>query len=302
MQGRLFLVGTPIGNLGDITLRAVECLRSVSRIYAEDTRRSRVLLTHLGIEGTRLLSLHAHSTDRALSNVVEVLLSGEDVALITDAGMPGVSDPGAELVRAARESDIEISVLPGPSAVTAAVALSGLVDGPFCFLGFLPRKGKKRSRSLAKIAESDIPIILFESPHRVQETFSDLEEVCGGTRKVAICREVTKKFEETLVVSLAECSKKDFREQWQGEFTLVVEKSDGQQPNTEAPFDLDERAFVLLREGKPLKAVSQTLAKELEKRGEKRSRRELYAHLLSLAEKFGTDGEIPPEGSSEEGT
>jgi 16S rRNA (cytidine1402-2'-O)-methyltransferase len=299
MRGSLFLVGTPIGNLGDITLRAVECLRTVDRIYAEDTRRSRVLLTHLGIEGTRLFSLHAHSSERAIANAIEILLSGEDAALVTDAGMPAVSDPGAELVRAAREAEIRVTVLPGPSAVTAAVALSGLVDGPFCFLGFLPRKGKKRARALAKIAESDMPTVLFESPHRVAETFVELEQACGGDRKVAICREVTKKFEETLVISLGECSKTDFRENWQGEFTLVIERSDGQGESADDSYDLGERASQLLGEGMSVKDVSQALSRELEQRGEKRPRRELYAEVLALSRNLPQELENTAESPTE---
>ena len=199
MTGRLSLIGTPIGNLGDITYRAVLRLTEVTRIYAEDTRRTRVLLSHLGLEGKKLLSLNAHSTERTLATAVEILSNGEDIALVTDAGMPGVSDPGTELVRGARAAGIEIEVLPGPSAVTAAVALCGLVDGPFTFVGFLPRKGTKRKEALMRIAKSPIPVILFESPHRMKETLSDFASVCESTRQVAVCRELTKKFEETLV-------------------------------------------------------------------------------------------------------
>src|SRR6187431_2109015 len=131
MSGRLYLIGTPIGNLGDITLRAVETLKAVDRIYAEDTRRSRILLNHLEVLGKKLLSLHAHSTERELQAALDALLAGESLALITDAGMPGVSDPGSQLVRLARKNGALVTVIPGPSAVTSAVALSGLVDGPF---------------------------------------------------------------------------------------------------------------------------------------------------------------------------
>src|SRR5690606_9262743 len=199
MAGRLSLVGTPIGNLGDITLRAIERLKVVSRIYAEDTRRTRALLSSLGIEGKRLLSLHAHSSERAVETAVEILEGGDDVALVTDAGMPGVSDPGFELVQKARAQGIIIDVIPGPSAVTASVALSGLVQNAFVFLGFLPRKGAKRKETLRRIAVSDLPTVLFESPHRMKDTLSDLALLCEPTRQVAICRELTKKYEETIV-------------------------------------------------------------------------------------------------------
>lgn len=283
MTGRLSLIGTPIGNLGDITYRAASRLREVSRIYAEDTRRTRVLLSHLGIEGKKLLSLNAHATERTLATAVEILTTGEDIALVTDAGMPGVSDPGAELVRGARAAGVAIEVLPGPSAVTAAVALSGLVDGPFTFVGFLPRKGTKRKEALHRVARSPIPVVLFESPHRMKETMSELSEVCESSRLVAICRELTKKFEETLVLPLAEASADDFREQWQGEFTLVIDRApaDAQGEGTEE-FDFTAHAKRLLDSGASLKDATATLVRELQKRGEKASRRTVYQSVLSL--------------------
>jgi len=283
MSGRLSLVGTPIGNLGDITLRAIECLKEAGRIYAEDTRRTRVLLSHLGIEGKKLLSLHAHSSDRAVENAVAILGEGENVALVTDAGMPGVSDPGAALVRAAREAHMEVTVIPGPSAVTSAVALSGLVDGPFAFFGFLPRKGSKRAESLRDISGSIMPAILFESPHRMKDTLKDLNRECGGARKIAISREITKKYEETIVLPLEEVSHPDFRQTWQGEFTLVLERASSRRAPDE-DFDVDERAQKLIAEGNSVKDVASALSKELAKRGEKVSRRELYSRVLALSE------------------
>lgn len=303
MKGRLFLVGTPIGNLGDMSLRAVECLKTVDRIYAEDTRHSRVLLSHIGVEGTRLLSLHAHSTDRTISTAVAFLESGESVAVITDAGMPSVSDPGADLVRAAREAKIEVTVLPGPSAVTAAVALSGLVDGPFSFLGFLPRKGKKRTRTLAGIMASEIPCVLFESPHRVEQTLIDLLEHCGGSRSVALCRELTKKFEETHVGPLSELTSEDFAGTYRGEFTLVVAGSGGPQ-QVEEEIDVSARALSLLEAGCSVKDAAQALCDELSRNGEKKSRRELYALVLDLSKKRPEEvnigqirDDVDPEGA-----
>lgn len=283
MTGRLSLIGTPIGNLGDITYRAVLRLKEVSRIYAEDTRRTRVLLSHLGIEGKKLLSLNAHATERTLKAAVEILTAGEDIALVTDAGMPGVSDPGTELVRGARAAGIEIEVLPGPSAVTAAVALSGLVDGPFTFIGFLPRKGTKRKEALHRLARSPIPVVLFESPHRMKETLCDLAEACEANRLVVICRELTKKFEETLVLPLAEASSDDFREIWQGEFTLVLDRAPADSQGDEVEeFDFAAHAKRLLDSGASLKDVTATLVRELQKRGEKASRRTVYQSVLSL--------------------
>lgn len=283
MQGSLFLVGTPIGNLGDITLRAIECLKTADRIYAEDTRRTRVLLSHLGIEGKRLLSYHAHSSERSIATALEILQGGENIVLVTDAGMPSVSDPGAALVRATREAGFELTVIPGPSAVTSAVALSGLVDGPFTFLGFLPRKGTKRAEAVRFIERSQNPVVLFESPHRVNDTLSDLLDACGGTRRVALSREITKKYEETLLLSLADACGEQKRESWQGEFTLVIERCH-EAPPPEEDYDIDARAKQLLAEGTSVKDVSQTLSKELAQRGEKVTRRELYSRVLALTE------------------
>lgn len=218
------------------------------------------------------------------------------MALVTDAGMPGVSDPGSELVRAAREAEIEVDVLPGPSAVTAAVALSGLVDGPFSFLGFLPRKGTKRAAALASASESAWPVILFESPHRMHDTLTDLARACGPERKVAVCRELTKKFEETIVLPVEELSAQGFRETWQGEFTLVVEKSP--KPGVrqdEQTFDFEGRARSLLAEGSSVKDTAQTLSKELAKRGEKTSRRELYGRVLALGGEADGEPSAPHE-------
>lgn len=283
MTGRLYLIGTPIGHLGDITLRAIETLRAVGRIYAEDTRRSRVLLQHLGIEGKKLLSLHAHSSDRAIETAISILREGDDIALVTDAGMPSISDPGTELVRAAHEAGLNVTIIPGPSAVTSAVALSGLVDGPFSFFGFLPRKGKKRGDALRWITESRIPVVLFESPHRVQETLVDLARACGP-RPVAICRELTKKFEEVIVSTLDHVSQADFRKEWLGELTLVVSGDDDREPITEEDFDLEARARALLQGDHSVRETTQLLTGQAQQAGLKLSRREIYARVQLLSE------------------
>ena len=282
MPGRLFLVGTPIGNLGDVTLRAVETLKSVTRVYAEDTRRTLVLLSHLGIQGKKLLSLHAHSSERAIRTAVEILSGGDDVALVTDAGMPSVSDPGSELVRACRAAAIEVVVIPGPSAVTTAVAASGLVDGGFAFLGFLPRKGSKRAEVLASIAESRIPTVLFESPHRMHETLVDLEKACGA-RSIAICRELTKKFEEVVVAPLDVVSRPDYRAEWMGEFTLVVSAEERGTQTVDDAIDLDERARALLARGLSVREATQELTRQMATSGVKVSKRDVYARVLLAA-------------------
>jgi 16S rRNA (cytidine1402-2'-O)-methyltransferase len=217
--GTLFLVGTPIGNLKDITLRAIETLRSVDFVGAEDTRRSRALLSHLQIEKKELVSLDQNASPRKLSAVVERIVAGENMAFVTDAGMPGVSDPGTALVREAVKMGTRVEVIPGPSAVTTAVALSGLVESAYQFLGFLPRQGAKRASAIAGIFATAAPIVLFESPNRVARTLGDLAESMPE-RSVAVCRELTKMHEEAVRGTLRELA--DMDREWRGEVCIVL--------------------------------------------------------------------------------
>ena len=178
MAATLFVVATPLGNLGDLTLRAAEVLRAVPVVAAEDTRRVRGLLTHLGAH-PKVLSFHAHSPERRHEVLLEILEEGRDVALVTDAGTPGVSDPGEDLVQAAREAEVPVVPIPGPSAVTTALSASGLPANRYAFLGFLPRKGKERQRLLAAVADSEWTVVLYEAPGRLVELLADLAEVAG---------------------------------------------------------------------------------------------------------------------------
>lgn len=296
MRGTLYLVGTPIGNLGDITLRAIETLKTVSRVYAEDTRRTRTLLNQLGIEGKKLLSLHAHSPAKTLDTAVSILEGGDDVALVTDAGMPSVSDPGTELVRAARNADVNVTVVPGPSAVTSAVTASGLVSSAFCFQGFLPRKGTKRRDVLQQIGQSSVPTVLFESPHRIADTLVDLARACGPETRIAICRELTKRFEEVTVVPLERFVEHGAEEQeqreWLGELTLVVAASESKKSD-QPPIDIDTRAARLLAEGASVKDAAQKISRELGDRGIKAKRRDLYARVQRVLD----DTDPGPEDS-----
>jgi len=271
-QGTLYLVGTPIGNLSDITLRAVETLKSVPRVAAEDTRRTRALLSHLGIGGKKLYSVNANSTERELARLVDFLAEGDDVALVTDAGMPSISDPGAELVVLAAARQVAIVCIPGPSAVTTAAALSGLVSGPFLFLGFLPRKGKKREQALARIETSSEPVILFESPMRTVQTVSDLA-ARFPERKAALCRELTKLHEEVVRAPLSElCTG---AATMRGEVTLVIAGADetSQSPELEGSA-LDAAISELLARGTSVRDVVQLL---LERSG--MPRQALYARV-----------------------
>ena len=189
----LFIVGTPIGNLEDLTPRAARILSEVALVAAEDTRVTRRLLNHLNIR-TRTTSFHQHNWRGKLDEVLAALAEG-DVALATDAGMPGVSDPGSELVSAASNAGFKVEVVPGPSAVTAALALSGFVGDAFSFLGFLPRRKKDRQSSLREVLYSAVPLVIFEAPHRLRAILTDLELIFGD-RQLAVCREITKRHEE----------------------------------------------------------------------------------------------------------
>ncbi len=195
--GTLTLVGTPIGNLSDLSPRAAEALREADVIACEDTRRTRKLLSHLQITGARLLTLNDHNERAQAETVLRLLKDGQSVALVSDAGMPGVSDPGEDLVAAATDAGFAVQVAPGPSAAFAALVVSGLPTGRFCFEGFLPRKGSGRTERLAAVASEPRTVVLYEAPHRVRDTVADLAAVCGGGRRVSMSRELTKMFEET---------------------------------------------------------------------------------------------------------
>ncbi len=195
--GSLILVATPIGNLGDLSPRAVEVLRAVDAIACEDTRHTRKLLTAAAIDAKRLLAVHEHNEHYAADGIVELLRRGQTVALVTDAGMPAVSDPGERVVAAAVAAGFDVTCIPGPSAALTALAVSGLPSTRFAFEGFLPVKGAERKARLALVGASVETVIVFEAPHRLLRTLTDLSTACGGSRSVSVSRELTKRFEET---------------------------------------------------------------------------------------------------------
>jgi len=216
--GRLVLVPTPIGNLSDITLRALEQLREASAIAAEDTRHTRVLLTHHGIDAP-LVRLDEHTIE---SRGPAILDQYENLAFVTDAGTPGISDPGVRLVALALERGDEIEALPGPTAFVPALVLSGLPLARFTFEGFLPRQGRFRRDRLEEIARSTATSVLYESPRRVAKTLADLREVCGGDRQASVSRELSKRFETTYRGSLDELLGRLTQDDYRGEFVIVV--------------------------------------------------------------------------------
>ena len=226
----LYIVSTPIGNLEDITLRALRVLREVGMIAAEDTRVTRKLLSHYDIH-TRLTSFNEHNQSARLPELLTTL-QDNDVALVCDAGTPGVNDPGLALVQSASDKGIEVVVIPGASAVTSAVALSGLVEEAFLYLGFLPRKRGERNALLASLALEHRPTISFESPRRLQQSLIDILATVGD-RRIAVCREMTKLHEEVFRGTVSEAL--EHFEHPRGEFTLVLEgKATGKQDDTDA--------------------------------------------------------------------
>lgn len=215
-------MATPIGNLEDITLRALRVLREVRVIAAEDTRRTAKLLAHAGIE-TPMVSLHAHNEAARLPGLLERLRLGEPVALVTDAGTPLLSDPGDQMIRAALDEGIPVEPVPGASAVLAALTMSGIPSSEFTFLGFPPVKQGPRRRWCEEAAAYRHPVVFFEAPHRVRQTLELLREVAGDTRGIAVCREITKKHEELIRGSLADIVTRSAIVHPVGEFTCILE-------------------------------------------------------------------------------
>ena len=216
----LYVVATPIGHLGDLSARAVETLTRVARVAAEDTRRTRGLLTHLGLSKP-IERLDAHASTNDIARVVAYLVAGEDIAVVTDAGTPVVSDPGTELVRAATEVGVRVVPIPGPSAVLAALAASGLSGGAFRFLGFLPRKGPDRRDALETVRSTPEVVVLFESPERTADTLTDLARIMPQ-RRCVVARELTKMHEEFVRGTIDELAKSLSERELLGEVTLVI--------------------------------------------------------------------------------
>ncbi|MFM8506811.1 MAG: 16S rRNA (cytidine(1402)-2'-O)-methyltransferase [Actinomycetota bacterium] len=222
MTGRLVLVATPIGNLADITSHAVDALREADVICCEDTRHSSKLLQHIGVSEKPLVIVNEHTEHDSREKLVSLVAQGKVVALITDAGSPGVSDPGERIVRAAIDEGLLVTSTPGPSAAIMAVTLSGLPSARFVFEGFLPRSGVERKERLEAIAAELRTAVLYEAPHRLHKTLTDLETMCGANRRIAIAAELTKVHEDIWRGTLHDAVKRHADGEPRGEFVLVL--------------------------------------------------------------------------------
>lgn len=256
----LYVVATPIGNLRDISLRALDVLTSADTVAAEDTRNTSHLLTHYGISANRLLALHQHNERGAAEKIIALLQQGQSVALVTDAGTPAVSDPGAVLVEMVREAGFRVIPIPGASAVVAALSASGLTAPHSLFYGFLPNKSAARRTVLQTLADHPYTLVFYEAPHRILESVTDLQAVFGDKRQIVLAREITKLFENIHRCSLGEAMawlNSDPNNQ-RGEFVLLVEAAETKQDGLSSEV---EKTLALLLEELPLKQAVQLAVK-----------------------------------------
>ena len=260
MSGILYVTGTPIGNLEDITIRQLRTLEEVDFIAAEDTRVTRKLLTHFEIK-TELVSCHEHSSDSVINHIADRIQAGENCAVVTDAGMPCISDPGEELVKLCRERDIPVQSVPGPSAVITALSVCGGSTRQFVFYGFLPVEKKQRSAMLKELQSESRTAVLYEAPHKLRKTLEDLARISDDFRTISLCRELTKIHEEVLRMTIPEAVQYYTDKEPKGEFVLVL---GGVQKQSEAftPEEAVSLAEHYLAEGMSSSAAAKLAAKE----------------------------------------
>jgi 16S rRNA (cytidine1402-2'-O)-methyltransferase len=257
--GTLYVVSTPIGNMGDFSFRAVETLKSVAAVLAEDTRHTRHLLDRYGID-TPLIAYHEHNEAKATPGLVARLRGGESLALVSDAGTPLLSDPGARLVRAATEAGVRVSPVPGASALLAALVASGLDVDRFSFLGFLARKGPERREAIASVVESRMPVVLYEAANRVADTLAELAESGAEDRETVVARELTKQYEQLRRGTLAQLAAYYAKSPPRGEVVIVIA---GRTPTAVSEELLRARANALRAEGRSAREVAAALSAEL---------------------------------------
>ncbi len=259
--GTLYIVGTPIGNLGDLSNRAKSLLKDISVIACEDTRRSSQLLKFIN-STTPLISYHKHNLKSRLPQIIELLKKKESVALISDAGMPGISDPGEELVHSAKSNNLEVICIPGPCAATTALVISGLHSRRFCFEGFLPKKQNDRDKILKVIAQEERTTIIYESPHQLTKLLEELSDNCGEERLIQVSRELTKRFEESIRSSLKEAIEFFKINKPKGEFTIVLEGKKKKKEYLISKSEAIKKLECLIKEGQRPKDAAQQIASE----------------------------------------
>ncbi|HUR94127.1 MAG TPA: 16S rRNA (cytidine(1402)-2'-O)-methyltransferase [Gemmatimonadales bacterium] len=262
MPGTLYIVATPLGNLGDLSERAAEILRTVAVVAAEDTRRTRGLLSHLGAS-PQLLSYHAHSEERRLRTLLGILDDGRDVALVSDAGTPGVSDPGSELVAAARAGGLTVVPIPGPSAVATALSAAGLKGDRYLFLGFVPRKGAERARLLSRAAAEEWSVVFFEAPTRLITLLGDLASLAGAGRRAFVARELTKLHEELRMGTLEELARYFSEHPPRGELTVVLEGTGEPVAPADRTEEAVDKATLMLADGLTRREVARRISETL---------------------------------------
>ncbi|MEM6518845.1 MAG: 16S rRNA (cytidine(1402)-2'-O)-methyltransferase [Cyanobacteria bacterium P01_C01_bin.70] len=293
-NGTLYIVGTPIGNLADMTFRAIDTLKQVALIAAEDTRHTGKLLHHFQIE-TPQTSYHAHNWRKRLPELLTHLQQGKDLALVSDAGMPGISDPGFELVEACANTDIQVVAIPGATAAIAALCISGLPPQPFAFEGFLPTKGRDRHEHITRLATEPRTLVLYEAPHRLLTTLQDLQAAFEPERRLAVTRELTKQFEEVWRGSLAEAIAHFTTTPPKGEFTLVIAGKTAAAEPALSVEDLQQRLLQLLATGMSRSHASRQLAHETPY-----SKREIYQLAIALPDSQAADTEPALDSTAEE--
>ena len=263
MAGMLYLVPTPIGNLGDISVRCRETLEQADFIAAEDTRVSLKLLNHLGIKKS-LVSYYEHNKAFKGDKIVERILAGETCALVSDAGSPAISDPGEDLVKQCAAAGITVCAIPGPCAAITALSISGQATGRFCFEGFLSTAKKSRREHLESLKKEQRTMIFYEAPHKLLATLEDLAQVFGAERSISLCRELTKLHEEVVRTTLGEAVEKYTQNPPKGEFVLIVAGAPAEEKETATATDAAARVAQLMQEGLSRKDAIRQTAKELE--------------------------------------
>ncbi len=257
----LYVVGTPIGNLNDISSRALHILKNVSLIACEDTRHTKKIMNKFKIRN-KIISFNKHNSSTKIPGIIEDLNNGKSIALVSDAGMPSICDPGEDLVNHAKQNKLEVICIPGPSAGLTALITSGFQSSKFIFEGFLPKKNKERSKILLEISKNEKTTILYESPHRLNKLLKELKECCGGSREIQVSRELTKKFETNIRNNINEIITFFDGKEIKGEITIVIKGTEKKKDLELKKISLKEELHLLVKAGLSLSAASKYLAKK----------------------------------------